>query len=97
MRKLKKYLICAIIFGTTFLAQTTATFATDLSGQSHDVVVGEVDRIDTDDKDQDIKTPETGIFGLNTDNIAVVAPLFCTVPIVAIVIFLLKRTNKSKH
>lgn len=77
---MKRYLI----FGTAFIimsfAGITSVSAASISSYSIDVTVGEVDGVGTDDENQDIHTPETGLFGLESDNaapivIALTAPI----------------------
>lgn len=67
---MKKYLIFSIAFTIMPFAGITNVSAASISNYSMDVTVGEVDGISTDDENQDIHTPETGLFGLGSDNAA---------------------------
>ena len=80
---MKKYLIFGIAFIIMFSAGITSVSAASISSYSIDVTVGEVDGVGADDKNQDIHTPETGLFGLEPDNAAPIVIAF-TAPIVVV-------------
>lgn len=80
---MKKYLIFGIAFIIMSLAGITNVSAVSISSYSIDVTVGEVDGVGTDDENQDIHTPETGLLELEPDNAAPIVIAF-TVPIVVV-------------
>lgn len=80
---MKRYLIFGIVFIIMSFAGIASVSATSTSSYSIDVMVGEVDGVGTDDENQDIHTPETGLLGLESDNAAPIVIAF-TVPIVVV-------------
>ena len=91
---MKKSLIfgAALIIVSFIIAANVS--AASVSSQSIDVTVGEVDRISTDDENQDVHTPDTGLFGSEASGAFVAATI--AVPTVIIFIYMLKRIQHKR-
>ena len=94
IKKLLTSSLASIAIFTSFIS-TANTFAAELGSYSADVTIGEVDKINTDVEEQNIHTPETGVFGLESNSGPVIAATFITMPITVFIIFLFKRTRHN--
>ena len=104
---MKKLLILsgAFVAMIVLTAPSVDVFAADYDGRSVEVTVGEVDRIDTGDRDgiddidekQRINAPDTGLFGLGVaDGASVMSATFLIAFVIIIVWLLLKATVVKK-
>ena len=94
---MKKYLIFSMAFVIMSFAGITNVSAASIGSQSIDVTVGEVDKIDTDDAEQDIQTPDTGLFGLETGSASIaIAVTIPTIVILACVLGYAYRKHAKK-
>ena len=93
---MKKYLIFSVAFIIMTVVSVTNVSATGLGSQSIDVTVGEVDKINTDNEEQNVYAPNTGIFGLDSDHTSIVAGVFFTIP-VAVILVCLFRYIHHRH
>lgn len=90
---MKKLFIVAATFLIIAFADIASASAINISySQSGEITVGEVDKIDSDDKNtiyekQEVHTPETGLFGLETNY--AIAVCLC-IPAVVILVWLLR-------
>lgn len=69
---MKRYLILGLVIAIISFIGVVNVSAVSISRQSVDVTVGEVDKINTDDENQDIHTPDTGLFGVETSSASIV-------------------------
>lgn len=92
---MKKYLFIIVFAIATFMVVANVS-AASINSQSVDVTVGEVDQISTDEENQDIHAPDTGLFGLGSDNTAIIMTAFSAIPI-AVTLAWLFRYIRRKH
>ena len=92
---MRRYSIFIIAIVITLFAGMANASAANISSQSIDVTVGEVDSVSADNENQDIHTPDTGLFGLDADSAAPII-IATTIPIVFILGFIFIRTY-CKH
>jgi len=96
---MKKVLIFSAVLTVmaVFFTFMDNAFAAGVGGQSINVTVGEVDKIDADGN-QDIDAPQTGAFGLGFNGDFVTTSVVLMVPVVAFVVFLSKNYHlRSKR
>lgn len=93
---MKKLFIVAATFLIIAFADIASASAINISySQSGEITVGEVDKIDSDDKNtiyekQEVHTPETGLFGLETNQASVAIAVCLCIPAVVILVWLLR-------
>ncbi len=80
---MRRYSIFIIAIVITLFAGMANASAANISSQSIDVTVGEVDSVSADNENQDIHTPDTGLFGLDADSTMPIV-IAATVPAIAI-------------
>lgn len=81
---MKKYLIFSMIFAIISFIGMVNVSAASVNSQSIDVRVGEVDEIYTDDENQDLHTPDTGLFGLEASSASVI--MITVIPAIIILV-----------
>lgn len=81
---MKKYLIFSMIFAIISFIGMVNVYASSVNSQSIDVRVGEVDEIYTDDENQDLHTPDTGLFGLEASSASVI--MITVIPAIIILV-----------
>ena len=81
---MKKYLIPSTIFAIISFIGMVNVSAASVNSQSIDVRVGEVDEINTDDENQDLHTPDTGLFGLEASSASVI--MITAIPAIIILV-----------
>lgn len=84
---MKRCLILSIAFVILPIMGTANASTTSIGSQSIDVTVGEVDQINTDDESSDVRTPDTGLFGLGSDGVGTVVATMIPAIIVLACIF----------
>ena len=84
---MKKYLISSMIFAIISFIGMVNVSAASVNSQSIDVRVGEVDEINTNDENQDLHTPDTGLFGLETSSASVIMITVMPAIIILVCIF----------
>ena len=82
---MKKSLIFSIAFAIISFVGVANVSAASIGSHSMDVTVGEVDKISTDEENQDLQAPETGLFGLAADSTVPIV-IATTVPVMAIIV-----------
>ena len=90
---MKRCLIIVAIFMVIALADAVNASAINVGSQSREVTVGEVDRIESDDENvidegQEVRAPETGLFGLETDQASIMIAAFLSIPVAVILAWL---------
>lgn len=92
---MKKYLFIIVFAIAAFMVVANVS-AASINSQSVDVTVGEVDQISTDEENQDIHAPDTGLFGLEANSASIITAAFLAIPVVAIIVCLFRYIHR-KH
>lgn len=93
---MKKFLVFSIFFVIMASTLITNVSAIGLSEQFKDVTVGEVEKNNTDDEEQNVNAPDTGIFGLESEQASIVTTAVFVIPVTVILAFLFRFAYSKK-
>jgi hypothetical protein len=99
---MKRYLIVVLILALMPFVGATSVSAATIESQSVDVVVGEVDRIGSDDEiigkdsEQEVyDVPNTGLFGTGVDEMSAVVTASSTIVVAIILAWLFAHIRRK--